>query len=132
MYFCERIARWFYDQFIVPRVSDALILQRIKLTWYVWGYWTIARYPVMLIKFLRVDWNVLHSHSPAEIALIVADIARKPDGDLFVEAGCWNGGSSKKYGYSLHIYDSFEGVEEFLRHQENGTIQVSTKPASLQ
>ena len=38
----------------------------------------------MLIKFLRVDWNVLHSHSPAEIALIVADIARKPDGDLFV------------------------------------------------
>ena len=45
MYFCERIARWFYDQFIVPRVSDALILQRIKLTWYVCGYGQLRAIP---------------------------------------------------------------------------------------
>lgn len=115
----NRLVRWFYQRLILPHVSDALVLQRIKLAWFVWGYWRILHHPIMLFKFLRVDWNVIHSHTPAEIAIIAADIERKPEGSLFIEAGCWNGGSSckfsllcKRYGYFLHIYDSFEGVED--------------------
>jgi O-methyltransferase len=40
-------------------------------------------------------------------------------GEIMVEAGCWQGGSTAKFslacrllGYQLHVYDSFEGVEE--------------------
>ena len=44
--------------------------------------------------------------------------ARSNEG--FVEAGCWNGGSTakfslicKRYGYGLHVFDSFLGVKEW-------------------
>ena len=98
----------------------------------------MLHHPTILFKFLCVDWNVIHSHTPTEMAIIAADIARKPEGNLFIEAGCWNGGSSckfsllcKRYGYSLHIYDSFEGVEDVSKCQANGTTRVSTKPVKL-
>src|SRR5207248_7857617 len=64
--------------------------------------------------------HVLHSHQPSEIASVCAVLAqrRARRGEVMVEAGCWNGGASAKfslvcelYGYRLHIYDSFEGVE---------------------
>jgi O-methyltransferase len=121
-HFADRVARMFFERLILPHVSDALLLQRIKLVWFVWGYWRMLHHPTILFKFLCVDWNVIHSHTPTEMAIIAADIARKPEGNLFIEAGCWNGGSSckfsllcKRYGYSLHIYDSFEGVEDVAK-----------------
>jgi hypothetical protein len=117
--FTSRFFRWFYERVVFPNVSDELVLQRIKLVWFVWGYWRVLHHPILLAKFLRVDWHVVNCHSPSLIAIIAADIARKPAGRLFVEAGCWKGASSckfsllcERYGYFLHIYDSFEGVED--------------------
>jgi macrocin-O-methyltransferase TylF-like protien len=139
-HFASRVARWFYEQLILPHVADELLLQRIKLVWFVWGYWRVLHHPTMLFRFLRVDWNVIHSHTPSEVAIIAADIARKPEGSVFIEAGCWNGGSSckfsllcKKYGYSLHIYDSFEGVEDVSKMPDewNYTGQYKASQATV-
>jgi O-methyltransferase len=97
------------------------------MLWLAWGYWRILVSPhipkkrLLIARFLRVDWNVLHGHSPAEISVIVSRIFRCADRNrgTFIEAGCWNGGSSAKFsilcnilGYRLHVYDSFQGVED--------------------
>jgi O-methyltransferase len=44
---------------------------------------------------------------------------RGTEGDVFVEAGCWKGASTAKFSllcainnYKLHVFDSFEGVEQ--------------------
>jgi len=75
----------------------------------------------LVSRFILIDWNIVHAHLPAEIAIICQCLSdrRARDSEIMVEAGCWNGGSSAKFsiickmlGYKLHIYDSFEGVEE--------------------
>lgn len=98
----------------------------LNLAWCLAGYAGIltTRLPPrtrwrLIRSFLRVDSNVARAHQPAEMAEIVRWLAsRKPGGELFVEAGCWKGGSSCKFshlcevlGYKLIIYDSFAGVE---------------------
>lgn len=80
----------------------------------------------LLLRCLRIDWCVQHAHWPGEAAHVLAALGRRPakDGEVFVEAGCWQGGSTAKWsilcamlGYRLHVYDSFEGCEA----TDNGT-----------
>ena len=123
----QRLRDW-YVRWIHPRLPRELDRQRVKLLYFVPGYWPLLRLPALsvvarlklLARFIRIDWNVLHSHQPSEIASVCAVLAQRPArrGEVMVEAGCWNGGASAKfslvcelYGYRLHIYDSFEGVE---------------------
>jgi hypothetical protein len=123
--------RWIrrqYLRFVMPHFSDPLIRQRFKLLYFVWGYSGLLRIASipwrerlrLLRRFLVIDWSVLHAHAPAEISEIACILAERPAraGEVIVEAGCWQGGSSTKFsilcsllGYDLHIYDSFEGVE---------------------
>jgi O-methyltransferase len=91
-----------------------------------WAYWRlfgISGIPAfrLLRQFLRVDFNVLHGHRPAETVLLARALAerRAQLGEVVVEAGCWKGGTSVKFsilcellGYRLLIFDSFEGVEQ--------------------
>lgn len=117
-----------YVRWIRPHIPQPIHRQRLKLAWFVWGYGpllTIKSIPLrdrlkLLIRFLRIDWCVLHAHTPLEIALICRALAERParPGEVVVEAGCWQGGSSAKFsligallGYRLCIFDSFEGVE---------------------
>lgn len=94
----------------------------------------------MLIKFLIVDWKVVHAHSPAEIVAVVAAIADRElfQGECVVEAGCYQGGSSIKlslacqlFGCPFHIYDSFEGVPAMRPEElEGGNTNFSGSYAS--
>lgn len=120
--------RRFYERWILPRFADPLTRQRFKMLYFVWGYWRFLLVPGLgvgqrlglLRRFLRIDWNVVHCHFPAEtscIARVLAERHARP-GEIVVEAGCWQGGTSTKFsllcaalGYHLHVYDSFEGVE---------------------
>ena len=125
--FEHRLRHW-YARWLRPRLSRELDLQRLKLCYFVWGYWPVLRVRTigvrdrlrLVARFLRIDWYVLHSHRPREMAQVCATLAARParPGEVMVEAGCWNGGSSAKFslmcrllGYRLHIYDSFQGVE---------------------
>lgn len=119
----------FYKRHIRKHISDELTKQRLKLLlWDIFGYTGVFTFKnisfiqklQLLRKFLKLDWNVIHAHKPAELVPIFKDILdRKGDGtSVVVEAGCWNGGSTAKYSlvcrlanYPLHVYDSFEGVE---------------------
>lgn len=121
--------RRLYCRFILPRVSDPLVRQRFKLLYFGWAYLglvgisrlSLGERLMLLRRFLRVDWNVLHGHLASEMVHITRALAERParPGEVLVEAGCWQGGSSAKFsilaallGYRLRIYDSFQGVEE--------------------
>lgn len=117
----------FYRRGIKPCLPG--VLQKFcKATWYLWGYKGIAferslpfKTRIDLIKrFLRVDFNVEHGHWPCEIAHICKVLCRRRSrpGEVMVEAGCWQGGSTAKFsilckvlGYRLYVFDSFQGVE---------------------
>jgi O-methyltransferase len=80
----------------------------------------IAARLALLRAFLRIDWHVPHGHLPSEMATIARAFAKRRGnpGDIVIEAGCWQGGSTAKlsllcalFGYRLHVYDSFQGVE---------------------
>jgi O-methyltransferase len=125
----ERYVREWYVRWIRPRIQQAINRQRLKMLWFVWGYWpmlsintlSIFERAGLIARFLRVDWNIPHSHRPSEISIICKALAERPahPEEVMLEAGCWQGGSSAKFsiicdklGYKLHIYDSFEGVEK--------------------
>ena len=124
----ERWVRKWCERWIVGRVEDPIIRQRLKLIWYVWGYWPIlflwnvslGDRRRILGDFLRVDWNILHAHRPSEMSVLFRAPGGRvaQPGEVVVEAGCWRGGGSTKLsilckmlGYRLCVYDSFEGVE---------------------
>jgi O-methyltransferase len=111
--------------------------QRLKLLWYIWGYYpllfvselSLAQRLNLLVRCLEVDWQVLHGHRPIELAHIFRAIGNRQasPSEIFVEAGCWNGGSSIKFsifckllGYRLHIFDSFAGVEQMKPEDVEG------------
>jgi O-methyltransferase len=115
--------------------------------WFLPGYFGLLRLrsvPLrrrlsMLIRFLQVDWNVLHGHRPYEITQVVRALAQRRalPGEGLVEAGCWNGGSSAKFsiacmelGYRLWVYDSFEGVEEMTLEERTGSYDFSGEYAA--
>ncbi len=123
----RRLHAW-YARWLRPLLPRDIDQQRLKLVYFGWGYWPLLKLATLplwgrvtlLVQFLRVDWHVLHAHRPNEIASVCQALAarRAQPGEVMVEAGCWNGGSSAKFslicklgGYRLHIYDSFEGVE---------------------
>lgn len=120
----------FYKRYVRKHISDELTKQRLKLLlWDIFGYSGVFSFQnvsffqkmKLLRQFLKLDWNIIHAHKPAELVPIFAKIlSRKGNGsEVVVEAGCWNGGSTAKYslvcklaGYQLHVYDSFQGVEQ--------------------
>jgi O-methyltransferase len=124
----ERQVRSCYVRWIRLYISQPIHRQRLKLVWFIWGYGPVltirtlswAERLRLLGRFLRVDWHVPHAHRPCEIAAVCRVLADRParPGEIMVEAGCWQGGSTAKFslvcrllGYRLHVYDSFEGVE---------------------
>ena len=128
----NRVRSWirlFYVRLIRPRLREPLHRQRLKLLcWDIWGYWRLLAFAKLTLgerlrvlgRFLRIDWNVPHAHKPHEISRLLQSLSerRAQPGEIVVEAGCWQGGSSTKFslmcamlGYELHIFDSFQGVE---------------------
>lgn len=125
----ETRVRKLYVRLLRPVLSTRLAQQRVKLVWDVWGYGALLRHgelPIslrlrLLARLLRVDWNVPHAHKPKELVAVLLSIAERTGrtNEAIVEAGCWMGGSTaklsifcKQFGYALHTYDSFEGVEQ--------------------
>src|SRR4030095_11206462 len=90
-----------YDR-LTSRITNPLTRQRIRLMVLGWPYWrlftmrriSLAQRLALLVAFLRIDWNVLNGHYPGEMAQIAVAMDRRRDGGAFVEAGCWQGGSS--------------------------------------
>ena len=139
-----RYVRKWYSLWIRPHITKDINQQRIKLLWFIWGYWPIlfdkslafSSRIGLVAKFLRVDWNVPHGHHPCEIANICLALTERPanTGEIMVEAGCWQGGSSAKFSiickmmdYKLYIYDSFEGVEELSAEAKQKSFDYSGK-----
>jgi len=88
-----------------------------------------------------IDLNVLHAHWPCEIAAVCKALAqrRARSDEVMVEAGCWQGGSSAKFsivckllGYKLHIYDSFEGVEQMTADEVKKSYDFSGQYAATE
>lgn len=138
----ERRVRDLYIRWVRPHVPQGLAQQRLKLLWDVWGYAPVLTFrsvPAtkrveLIARMLRVDWNIPHAHKPRELVAVFRSIAERParDGEGVVEAGCWMGGSSAKlsmfcslFGYQLHTYDSFEGVEDRTAQEGAGGTDFS-------
>lgn len=134
----ERAVRRLYVRWVRPHVPTGIQQQRLKLLWDVWGYAPIlaiaslpvARRAAVIAKLLRIDWNVPHAHKPRELVAVLRSIAERParGDEVVVEAGCWMGGSSAKlslfcrlFGFRLHVYDSFQGVEPRTQLEGSGT-----------
>lgn len=139
----------FYARHIRPRIRQEIHQQRLKLIWWGWGYLPLLSLPslgftsrlAILARFLKIDWNIPHCHTPAEIVAIFRGLAERPGrtGEVLLEAGCWMGGSSAKFsiickalGYRLCIYDSFEGVETATVEEGIGNYDFSGEYASPQ
>lgn len=122
------IIKKLYVLLIKSLLGEELNQQRFKLIWFIWGYFplfkikqfTLGQKLNLLKKFLKVDWFVLHGHRPQEICEVAKVFALRKalPGEIMIEAGTYNGGSAAKFsflcemqGYTLHIFDSFEGVE---------------------
>src|SRR5262249_31479273 len=98
----------------------------MRMPYFVLAYWrlfTIPGIPALrlLWKFLRIDFNVVHAHLPAETVLLTRELAKRRGvlREVVVEAGCLQGGTPTKFsilcdllGYRLFIFDSFRGVEQ--------------------
>lgn len=135
------LTRKIWVRWIRPHISDKLKRQRIKLVWFVWGYYPLLtlNLPIfsrvsLLRRFLRVDWNIYHGHLPSEIAIICTALADRPakTDEIMLEAGCFNGGSSAKFsiicrmlGYELYVFDSFQGVEPMSAKAKENTYDFS-------
>ena len=109
-------------------------MQRVKFFWFVWQYSRVFSLPTLsfsqkislLNTCIKVDWYVAHAHHPSEMIDVLTGLAsRKANaGEIMVEAGCYNGGSTIKFsvvckmlGYKLQVYDSFEGVETMTKDE---------------
>lgn len=142
----RRLSRW-YARWIRPHISQEINRQRLKVIWFVWGYWSLLFLNTLpflgrlglLTRFIVIDWNVLHSHRPCEISSVCKALAERSaqSNEVMVEAGCWQGGSSAKFsvvckmlGYKLHIYDSFEGVEEMTSEEKQKSYDFSGEYAA--
>jgi O-methyltransferase len=146
----ERSVRTLYVSWIRPQITDQLHRQRLKLIWFIWGYWplmtlntlSLSQRIRLLLRFLSVDWHVVHSHRPNEIARVCRALAERraisnETKEVMIEAGCWQGGSAVKFstlckllGYDLHIYDSFEGVEDFSPEERPSSYDFSGEYAA--
>ena len=140
----EKRIRFLYVRAVRPFIQSDLAQQRLKLAWFVWGYYRIFLFNTLSVRdrvsviwrFLKIDWNIVHAHRPSEISMVCRAIAERKanNEEMVVEAGCYNGGSSakfsiicSKFGYGLHIYDSFEGVEEMTANEKQASYDFSGK-----
>lgn len=147
----SRALEWYvrksYVRWVRPNIPQAIHRQRLKLLWFIWGYGPLlsiaalsfANRVRLITRFLRVDWHVLHGHRPCEIASVCTALAERSAqaGEIMLEAGSWKGGSSAKFsiickmlGYKLHIYDSFEGVEELSPEMKEKSYDFSGEYAA--
>jgi O-methyltransferase len=119
-----------YRRYIRTVVKNNVHRQRLKMLYDVWWYLPLLRSSALpfhrrvrlILKALRIDWNVLIGSKPAEVVPVMLDLMSRPAraNEIFIEAGCWNGGSTAKFslvcrdlGYKLHVFDSFQGVKEW-------------------
>jgi len=129
----ETQVRKVYDRWILPWLSR-LLSQRLRRLFlgipvFLFGYrrillirnLSVRERLTLILRFLKIDVNLQNGHQPCEIAAIAGTLflRRGFPGEIMVEAGCWQGGSSAKFsimckmlGYELHVFDSFQGVEE--------------------
>ena len=145
----RKIIRNLYVRWVRPHLTDELTRQRVKLVYWIWFYHpflTSPRWPLdvrlsILKRFLAVDWNVLHAHRTDEICHIFRILSERPAaaGEVMVEAGCFNGGSTAKFsilcqrlGYQLRVYDSFQGVEPMSAEAKTDTFDFSGTYTSSQ
>jgi O-methyltransferase len=144
----EAALRRLYARWLRPHIATEIHRQRLKLAWFGWGYWRLLRIDLrlsakarVLCRFLRIDWNVAHAHRPCEIAQVFETLAtrRARPGEVMVEAGCWNGGSTAKFsmiceilGYRLEVYDSFEGVEPLSEDAKRTSYDFSGEYAAAE
>jgi hypothetical protein len=143
----KQLLRGFYGRWLRPHVPEGIARQRFKLLYFVWGYHAFLRckslsFPSklhLLRRFVIIDWHVEHGHTPTQIAVMTRELStrRAAAGEAVLEAGCWQGGSScklsllcKALGYGLHIYDSFEGVEELTPEEKAGNYDFSGEYSS--
>jgi O-methyltransferase len=148
-YRLNTLGKTLYHRYIRQHISQDLNRQRLKIAWFVGGYWPLLfmkalplpQRPKLIWLFLRIDWFVIHGHRPSEIATVCRAIAerRARAGEAMVEAGCYNGGSSAKFsiacsllGYHLYIYDSFEGVEQMTPEEQATGYDYSGEYAAPQ
>lgn len=141
------ITRKLYVALIRPFLRSPLRQQHVRLLWFARDYIGVFSFKTLtfkqklflLRKFLIIDWQVLHGHRPSEIVVIGRAICERParNGEIMVEAGCYNGGSSAKFslickmlGYKLRVYDSFEGVEPMTDEAKRGTYDFSGQYAA--
>lgn len=141
--------RSLYVQHLRHRLRREIVRQRLKLVYYVWGYWPIFLVPnvsptqkiSLLWRFLLVDWHIVHSHRPFEISVVCRALAERHarSSEILLEAGCFNGGSSAKFsimcamlGYNLCIFDSFEGVEEMTDEEKGASYDFSGQYKALE
>jgi len=127
-----------YNKFIRPFLKTSISRQRVKLFWFGWYYskifllpnLTLSQKAYLLKACLRTDWYVPHQHRASEMVDIFSGLSKRPaqPGEIMVEAGCFNGGSTIKFsvichmlGYKLRVYDSFEGVEKMSEDEINET-----------
>ena len=139
--------RW--EAWLAPHIASPVHRQRLKLLYYVWGYAGLLTVPGLrardrvrlLGRFLRIDWNIVHAHLPSEVVTIARALSERParPGEVMVEAGCWQGGSSAKFsllcellGYELWIHDSFEGVERLSAEDQAHEWDFAGQYASSQ
>ncbi|RIK83913.1 MAG: hypothetical protein DCC68_02830 [Planctomycetota bacterium] len=138
-----------YSRFLRPWIKTRINRQRVKLPWDVWGYWrlftieglNLVEKLTLLCRFLKVDWGIVHGHKPCEVSEVCRVLAerRGRDNETFLEAGCWNGGSSAKFsivckmlGYRLAVYDSFQGVEAVPEEAAAGNYDFAGEYAAPQ
>lgn len=141
--------RKLYVQYIRSHISKDINRQRLKLLWFIWGYYhlmflhnlSLFTKAKLFWRFLLIDWNILHAHKPSEISIVCKAISERParNGETVVEAGCFNGGSSAKFsiicfllGYHFCIYDSFEGVEEMSEEEKIDSFDFSGQYAATE
>jgi hypothetical protein len=128
-------------------MAQPLHQQRLKLLWFVWSYaplFSLKEISLLdalrlLWRFLVIDWNVLHGHHPGEISVVCKALStrRAREGEILLEAGCFNGGSAAKFsiickmlGYELFIYDSFLGVEAMTEEEKLESFDYSGQYAA--
>lgn len=112
----------------LPHLSPIQRQRARVFLWGVWRYLSLLRLSSLTIRervkligvCLRADWSVELCHWPGEVVATMLAIGerRARTGEVMVEAGCWQGGSTVKWsvfcsmlGYELLVYDSFEGCE---------------------
>jgi len=138
--------RRLYRRFVEPRFNlSRLARQRLKTLWFASGYAPLLRIEALSVRqrlwllwrSLRVDWSIPHGHEARDCAetLVALGERRARPGEVMIEAGCWQGGSTAKWslacrllGYRLHVYDSFQGVEP--RTDAEGTYDFTGQYAA--